>query len=367
MSDNFNIPELDDEFLDDVTAFTFDLNNRQNWTDLRMVKLGAYDPTGIYRIPVPAAYRRYKSEVYFTELDDSGTGTCINTKTAWEKNLSVKIGHPPDDKDRWHVQDVVIESQISPVTTQPGVPPHEKQHGLRNVGHNGAQTTGAVGNDILFLDDRQQWQLGIFPYSGFQARIIGGWLNYGGKLQYWDGTILTDQTSNVPAGSGDAAWVLVERDAAGTLSYTKGTEFKWATTNNQTAYVPQGADNTAQWALLVRNGDSSFTYACIWNLSVARQVQGAPQTAISAAANTSGPGLYRVDTTGGAVTLTLDSDDAVAGREITVKDTGNGGTNNVTIATEGAETIDGAATQTISTNYGYMRLCSDGTNWDIIG
>jgi len=359
--------KLDKAFKDNVIKFYAKAVGEKAWTNLHKVKLGAYAPNGNFYIRVPAAYRDNVGEAYFTEFDDSGSGRCINSKVA-NTRKTVWIGHPPHDKTLWHVFAEASDPEINPVSSQSGVPNHSDYHTLRNVGHNGAQTVGVVGSDLVLIDDRQMWQLGIFPYSGFQARINGGWLNYGGKLQYWDGsTGLTDQTSNVPAGSGDAAWVLVERDAAGTMTYTKGTEFKWATTNNQTSYIPQGADNTAQWALLVRNGDTSFTYACIWNLSVARQVQGAPQTAISAAANTSGPGLYRVDTTAGAVTLTLDTDDVVAGREITIKDTGNGGTNNVTIATEGAETIDGAATQTISTNYGYMRLCSDGTNWDIIG
>ena len=36
---------------------------------------------------------------------------------------------------------------------------------------------------------------------------------------------------------------------------------------------------------------------------------------------------------------------------------------NITIATEGTETIDGQSTQTINTNYGVLRIYSDGTNW----
>lgn len=367
MTDQITQPVLDDNFLDDVTTITADLNRRQNWTDLRMVKLGAYAPDGVFRVPVPAAYRRYKSENYYTELDNSGWGTCINTKTAEWGGLKVKIGHPPDDKDRWYVQDVVIDNEINPVTSQSGVPNHSEFHSLRNVGHNGAQTTGHVGSDVELVDDRQMWQCNIFPYSGFQARITPGWLNYGGKMQYWDGAILTDQTANVPAGAGDAAWVLVERASDGTMTYTKGTEFEWATQNQQTDYVPKGADNTAQWAILVRNGDTSFTYACIWNLSMARQVQGPPQTAISAAANTSGPGTYYVDCSGGAITLTLDSDDCVNGRRITVKDqSGDAAANNITIDTEGAETINGGASTTISTNYGTVTLEAYSDEWYIV-
>jgi len=361
-------PVLTEDFLDNVTVSQKDIVDRTTWTDLRTVKLGAYAPDGVFRIKVPTVYRRFRAEMYFSELDDSGMGTCINTKTNAYKDLKVKIGHPPDDKDRWHVQDVVIETEINPVSTQPGVALHGNYHELRGVGHNGNQTTGQVGSDVVFIDDRQMWQGGILPYSGWQARILPVWLNYDGEKQYWNGTTITDQTANVPAGAGNAAWVLVERDAAGTMTYTKGTEFAWATTNSQTDYVPQGSDNTAQWAVLVRNGDTEFTYGHLWNLSMARHIQGKTRTAISADANTSGRGIYEIDTSGVAITLTLDTDDVVDGREIIVKDTaGNANASNITIDTEGAETIDGAGSQTINTDYGYLRLYSDGSNWFIIG
>lgn len=71
-----------------------------------------------------------------------------------------------------------------------------------------------------------------------------------------------------------------------------------------------------------------------------------------------------VDTTSGPVTLTIQSVNiAEEGREIFFKDVGGvAGANNITIATEGSETIDGAATYTINSNYGKVTLVSDGTN-----
>ena len=74
--------------------------------------------------------------------------------------------------------------------------------------------------------------------------------------------------------------------------------------------------------------------------------------------------IVGVDTSGGAVTITLASATVTAGRIVIIKDVGgSAGTNNITIATEGSETIDGAASSTISSNYGVVRLFSDGTNW----
>lgn len=48
---------------------------------------------------------------------------------------------------------------------------------------------------------------------------------------------------------------------------------------------------------------------------------------------------------------------------VTVSDeSGGAAANNITVATEGAETINGAATATIAANYGAVRLRSDGAN-----
>jgi hypothetical protein len=62
-----------------------------------------------------------------------------------------------------------------------------------------------------------------------------------------------------------------------------------------------------------------------------------------------------------ATALLLDGPDA---RLIIVKDEGGqAATNTLTVATEGSETIDGSATATITSNYGAVRLYSDGSNW----
>jgi hypothetical protein len=69
----------------------------------------------------------------------------------------------------------------------------------------------------------------------------------------------------------------------------------------------------------------------------------------------------------GAVTVTLSTECAnVEGLPLHIKDAGgNAGTNNITIDTEGSETIDGSATVTISSNDDSVSLYSDGSNWFI--
>lgn len=73
--------------------------------------------------------------------------------------------------------------------------------------------------------------------------------------------------------------------------------------------------------------------------------------------------IYIVDTTGGAVTLQIDATAKVTGgMEVLIKDDGNAGTNNIIISLVGGGTIDGAANYTISANYGFVKIYSDGTD-----
>src|SRR3712207_6392246 len=72
-----------------------------------------------------------------------------------------------------------------------------------------------------------------------------------------------------------------------------------------------------------------------------------------------------VTSTAAARTINLPAAATVgAGKTYIVKDeSGAAGTNNVTIDPNGSETIDGAATKAISTNYGSLRVVCGGTNW----
>jgi len=81
--------------------------------------------------------------------------------------------------------------------------------------------------------------------------------------------------------------------------------------------------------------------------------------------------IILVDTSGGAVTINLPistGTDFFMGQQITVKDSsGNAITGNITVNGNGF-TIDGAATKTIITAFGFLTMVFDGTsNWNIIG
>lgn len=74
---------------------------------------------------------------------------------------------------------------------------------------------------------------------------------------------------------------------------------------------------------------------------------------------------YNLVNTSASRTLTLP---AAADKAIVlIKDvTGSAKANNITVNTPGAETIDGASSLTIDSNYAFVKLLSDGTNWFIV-
>ena len=70
--------------------------------------------------------------------------------------------------------------------------------------------------------------------------------------------------------------------------------------------------------------------------------------------------------TSGAFTLTLPSAIGIIGRQYILKKI-DSSMNAVTIATTGGQTIDGASTASLSTQYQFLAIASDGTNWVVIG
>lgn len=72
------------------------------------------------------------------------------------------------------------------------------------------------------------------------------------------------------------------------------------------------------------------------------------------------------DATSGAITINLPTASGISGRIYTIKKVDSSG-NAVTVDPNGSETIDGAATYSLATQWKYVTIQSDGTNWIVIG
>jgi len=101
-------------------------------------------------------------------------------------------------------------------------------------------------------------------------------------------------------------------------------------------------------------------------LQVAGSIQGtgfnqaylARTTTYTAATND-----YVIDCTSGTFTVNLFTAVGNTGRILIIK---NSGTGTITVDPNGTQTIDGATTQTLSTQYSRVHIISDGANWKII-
>jgi hypothetical protein len=75
--------------------------------------------------------------------------------------------------------------------------------------------------------------------------------------------------------------------------------------------------------------------------------------------------IIQVNPTGGTVTVNLPAAAAANnGQTVIVKDVnGSAATHNITVSVIGGGNIDGSTTDVISTNYGVVRVFSNGTQW----
>ena len=97
------------------------------------------------------------------------------------------------------------------------------------------------------------------------------------------------------------------------------------------------------------------------NGSVARKVD-----TLTASATLANSHVVLCDASGAAVTLTLPDATTVTGREYIIKKI-DGTANACDIAAQTGQTIDGVNTVSLTTQYAFRKIISDGSNWYIIG
>jgi len=127
-------------------------------------------------------------------------------------------------------------------------------------------------------------------------------------------------------------------------------------------------------------GDSGLTFNKTSNVLTVGGLSNAGSTVIDRVSKASGDSPYSMtatdhyiglDTSGGTIQVDLQAAaSAVEGRVIIIKDeTGDAGTNNITVDANGSETIDGSLTQVINNAYGSLTLvCTNrgGKQWAIV-
>jgi hypothetical protein len=173
-------------------------------------------------------------------------------------------------------------------------------------------------------------------------------------------SVSADTVTLSPSDSDDRV-DLVHVDSSGTVSSTEGT----AATNPTAPDIPSGEVLLA--TVLVEGGASDLSSAgSSINDYRTIYVGGRAAMTISSATTTADEEVIGVDSSTGAITVTLASADAYLGKELVVFDAGdNASSNTITIDTEGSETIDpgGASSKTITVDGTFVRLYSDGSNW----
>ena len=142
-------------------------------------------------------------------------------------------------------------------------------------------------------------------------------------------------------------------DQSGSTSANHGIYFQGATTGNGGGIVWAGDTNLYRGGSNILKSDDSLVLA--GSLSTGYIAKTAGYTLALADSV--------VDITSGTHTQTLHTAVGNTGARKTIK---NNGTGVVTVATTSAQTIDGAATYTLSAQYKYVTVVSNGANWMIV-
>ena len=258
-----------------------------------------------------------------------------------------------------------------------------------NNGGNDASAEGAgltverTGTDgsIVFEDAlTSKWKLGLLGAEVEVADISSAQILTNKTIDADTNTITDIANANIAA---SAAIVTSKLEAltANRATITNGSGFLSvsAVTNLELAFV-SGVTSSIQTQLDAKLDDvqliddDSFASATDTNINSAEATKAYVDSSVAAgvfnvnsiSTNTTAAvnNTYLVDTSGGAVTVTLPA--AGLNVFVRVKDVGSANTNNITIATPGAETIDGSASAIMDSNFESKTYVSDGTNWYIL-
>jgi hypothetical protein len=190
--------------------------------------------------------------------------------------------------------------------------------------------------DISIDNGDGTWTTAKLPGSVILALVSGG-LNLGTS-----NLTQTDATRTYDGDANDLVW----------------TNLKSIVFNSISGGISFNCDLAANFDITV--GNNLITNQAVQELGV-QVINSSPTT------GNENRTFWAVDTLSSAITVDMPSAATFAGQRIAVFDyKGNASANPITLDATGAELINGQATQTISTNYGWVMLYSDGTNWRML-
>ena len=158
----------------------------------------------------------------------------------------------------------------------------------------------------------------------------------------------------------------------------------WQGTTVGVAYGGTGATSQTAYAVLCGGTTSTGPYQSIAGLGTTGyvltsngagalptfQVAAAPALAVTSQTTTyaiqNSDGLILVDATSGAFTVTLPTAVGITGKVFYLQRTDGTLANPVTIATTSAQTINGATTRFLATQFESWAIVSDGANWQVL-
>jgi len=202
--------------------------------------------------------------------------------------------------------------------------------------------------------------------------------------------VTTLSTFNISCPVGDDRIVTVDFSLAGSYSGDYWVRLTHDQSNTKTLLFVTEQRTSNTFYFLVKNAPDATlgTYSTAADIQITARLEGygftagaggAPTVTVSTInVNSASVGVFTSSSAladesvalcsaaAGSITIVLPTALAHRGKEYCIKKT-DATANTVTIDPDGAQTIDGAATVVLSTQYAYKRIISDGANWHTIG
>lgn len=216
-------------------------------------------------------------------------------------------------------------------------------------------TINEIANEAVGLNKLQRIPTaGSFVIGQGSGSDVGAFQLAGDVTATSNGTvtIANNAITSAKINNGAVTSGKIAADAVGSTEIANGAVGTSELANN--AVTPGKADLAQAWtftgALSAQGGLLAKVTVSTTNITV-----GATDTVVA------------ITDTSAARTVTLPAVSGNTGRVLVIKDaTGGAATNNITVDGNAAETIDGAATYVINTNYGSVTLVGDVSGWFVV-